>query len=284
MSQCTYPRTMTCALFFSTFLSLCTAAYVQKNITETPGYTLLPGVSSVPAPITVSPDQNWEGIDGAWNTFSLRVGSRQEITRVFASTASQQIWVVNREACDIKYKDLTDNTVITKFDLNCKDSRGLLFNITSSNTWEEQGFYNLWVGKTLGLFGNGFYGYDAVGLGIEGEEGPTVENTTIGTLKTPNFWLGHIGLHPKPTNFTPEESSVPSYMTRLFEQGSIPSLSFGYTAGVQYRRLSFSRRKISLINQHRRCAISWQLDPWWLRFLAVHLERPLLCLRTRQRA
>lgn len=225
---------LTTLLVFTKFLLPCAAAYVQKNITEVPGYTLLSGVSSVPAPVIVSPDQGWEGIDGAWNTFSLRIGSQQALTRVFASTTSQQIWVVNREACGVQYTDSATNKVVTAFDSDCETSRGLLFNTTESSTWETQGFYQLWVGKVLGLFGNGFYGYDAVGLGIEGEEGPVVDNTTIGTLKTSTFWLGHLGLHPKPTNFTQDMAAVPSYMTRLFEQGSIPSLSFGYTAGTQY--------------------------------------------------
>ena len=124
---------------------------------------------------------------------------------------------------------------MSKFDQDCERDRGQLFNTTDSNTWDEQGFYGLHVGQTFGLDGNGYFGYDTVGLGIPGEEGPTITNTTIATLKTSYFWLGHLGLHPKPTNFTQDMVSVPSYMTRLFEQGNIPSLSFGYTAGVQYR-------------------------------------------------
>lgn len=218
-------------------LSLCSATYVQENTTSTPGYTLLPGVSSVPAPVTVSPDQNWEGIDGAWNTFSLRVGSQRSIARVVPSTASQQIWVVNYEACESSLEFTSTHQVVTKFNESCEDSRGMVFNTTTSSTWKEQGFYSLWIGDDYGKEGIGYYGYDTVEIGIPGEEGPTVGNTTISTLKTPNFWLGHLGLHPKPTNFTRDMQPVPSFMTGLFEQGSIPSLSFGYTAGVQYRRL-----------------------------------------------
>ncbi|KAF2623815.1 acid protease [Macroventuria anomochaeta] len=236
--RCAYTTT----LLLWTSLSLCSATYVQKNTTTTPGYTLLPGVSSVPAPIIVAPDQGFLGIDGAWNTFSLRVGSQQSIANVFPSTASQQIWVVNRDACVGQYEDTSINKTVIGFDQKCKGSRGYLFNTTESSTWDEQGFYGLWVGGTYGLSGNGYYGYDAVGLGIPGEEGPTVDNTTIGTLKNSNFWLGQLGLHPKPTNFSADLLStppVPSYMTRLFEQGNIPSLSFGYTAGVQYHDTLF---------------------------------------------
>jgi hypothetical protein len=75
-----------------------------------------------------------------------------------------------------------------------------------------------------------------VGLGRAGEMGPSVQNTTIGTLVTANFWLGHIGVHSKSTNFSVFDEPVPSYIATLFAQKSIPSLSFGYTAGAQYRK------------------------------------------------
>lgn len=228
-------------LLLWTSLPLCSATYVQKNTTNTPGYTLLQGVSSVPAPLTVAPDQGWDGIDGSWNTFSLRVGSQQTIVRVLPSTSSQQIWVVDPAGCTGVFEDTLTNTTFEQIDSNCKSSRGQLFNITGSNTWQEQGFWALWVGRdNFGLSGNGHYGYDAIGLGLPGEEGPSVGNTTIGTLKNPNFWLGHLGLHPKPTNWSTDVTTfppVPSYMTMLFEQGNIPSRSYGFTGGSQYRKL-----------------------------------------------
>ncbi|UPX20199.1 uncharacterized protein EKO05_0010439 [Ascochyta rabiei] len=233
--HCAYLTTTLC---LSTFFSLCAGA-ARQNTTNTPGYTLLPGVSSVPTPITVAPDQGWDGIDGAWNTFSIRLGSQQSISHVSVSTASQQIWVVNLAACEFTSPDPSTNKDIISLDADCERGRGSLFNTTQSSTWKERGYYHLWIGEKLGLVGNGYYGFDAVGLGNQGEEGPTVDNTTISTLNTYDFWLGHLGLHPKPTNFSQGMAPVPSYMTRLFEQGSIPSLSFGYTAGVQYYDATF---------------------------------------------
>src|SRR5688500_2036961 len=73
--------------------------YTPKNITDAPGYKLLPGVSSVPAPVVVAPDQDWWGIDGQWNSFSLLVGTPAVRASVQVSSASQQIWVVNSQAC-----------------------------------------------------------------------------------------------------------------------------------------------------------------------------------------
>jgi hypothetical protein len=174
------------AILLSTLLAPCLAAeYTQKNTTSTPGYRLLPGVASIPAPVVVAPDQDWWGIDG--------------------------------------------------LDNDCENSRGLSYNNTASSTWRQRGFYQLWLEKWLGLDGNGFFGFDTVSLGLPGEKGPTVQNTIIGTLISANFWTGHLGLHVKPTNFSAFEDPVPSFITTLFQQRNIPSLSFGYTAGSQYR-------------------------------------------------
>ncbi|KAF1941121.1 acid protease [Clathrospora elynae] len=224
--------TTTYALFAAALVLPSRAAdYVQKNITNTPGFRLLPGVASVPAPVAVAPDQDWMGIDGAWNTFSLLVGDAHANVRVLASTASQQIWVISCLAC---VANVTDPGSQHAFSPECADSRGHTYNTSDSDTWLQNGYYQLWIEKNLGLVGNGLYGFDSVGLGQEGEKGPYVQNTTIGTVITANFWLGHIGLHPKPTNFSAFQDPIPSYMTNLFEQKSIPSLSFGYTAGAQY--------------------------------------------------
>ncbi|KAL6707301.1 hypothetical protein ACN47E_004289 [Coniothyrium glycines] len=225
-----------CALIAATLLVPCLAQYTQQNTSDTPGFRLLPGVASVPVPVSVAPDQNWSGIDGAWNTFSLMVGDPQANVRVFVSTASQQIWVVNRQACISNITDSSGQiTQYNAFSSDCEASRGYLYNTSTSESWHEKGFFRLWLEQNLGLVGNGLYGFDSVGLGMLGEQGPTVANTTIGTLVSANFWLGHIGVHPKPTNFSAFESPIPSYMTSLFDQKSIPSLSFGYTAGARYR-------------------------------------------------
>jgi hypothetical protein len=216
-----------------------TAEYVQNNITSVPGYTLLPGVASVPAPVRVSPDQEWLGVDGYWNTFSLRVGNPPTPVYVQVSSASQQIWAINGQACT---KNITDSsgkiTAYNQVNTECVETRGKLYNQTSSQTWREKGYYRLWLEKWLGLEGNGLFGWDSVGLGALGEEGPRLNSTIIGTLVSANFWMGHIGLHPKPTNFSAFEDPVTSFMTGLFEQKSIPSLSFGYTAGARYSTYS----------------------------------------------
>lgn len=42
-------------------------------------------------------------------------------------------------------------------------------------------------------------------------------------------------MNPQPTNFTDLNNPKPSYMTLLRQQNDIPSLSYSYTAGAQYR-------------------------------------------------
>lgn len=191
--------------------------------------------NTLPAPISVAPDQNWDGIDGKWNTISLRVGEPAQLIRVYVSTASQQTWVVHATACVQNTTDDATGAVTEGEDRTCYESRGRTFNVSASSTWDENGFFQLWTEKNLGLQGNGFYGWDKVGLGLRGQEGPTLDNTTIGTLISPNFWLGHLGINPKPTNFSAFTEPSPSYVTMLYEQSKTPSLAFGYTAGKRYR-------------------------------------------------
>ncbi|KAM3425356.1 peptidase aspartic [Cercospora zeina] len=179
---------------------------------------------STPAPIAINPDQNWDGIDGEWSSFTLRVGTPPQFVRALVSTASYQTWVVLPQGCEAA----ADQEA-------CAESRGGIFHRNASSTWAEQGIYDLWIQQNLGYRGNAVYGYDTLGLGGQGEGGPTLLNTTVGGLAVEDFYLGVWGVNPKPTNFTSFDNGSPSYMALLKEQKHIPSLSFGYTAGARYR-------------------------------------------------
>ncbi|KAF2084277.1 acid protease, partial [Saccharata proteae CBS 121410] len=179
---------------------------------------------STTTPLVFSPDQNWDGIDGSWSSFTLRVGTPEQFVRVFASTASAQTWVVQPEGCA-----WTNSS-------SCPDARGGTFDISNSTSWDPIGNFSLWTEEDLGYTGAAEYGYETVGLGGEGDGGPTIKNTTVGAYYTLDFYLGFLGLNPKGTNFTSFTEESPSYMTKLKEEGLIPSLSYGYTAGNEYRR------------------------------------------------
>lgn len=57
----------------------------------------------------------------------------------------------------------------------------------------------------------------------------------VAGIATSTFWLGSLGLNPQSTNFSTFDDSHPSFMSNLKSNGSVPSLSFGYTAGAPYR-------------------------------------------------
>ena len=79
------------------------------------------------------------------------------------------------------------------------------------------------------------FGNDTLGLGIQGSGGPTLQNQIIGAYASDELYIGMFGLNPASTNFSDTDKDQPSYMSTLKDKNMIPSLSFGYTAGNQYR-------------------------------------------------
>ncbi|PTB68388.1 acid protease [Trichoderma citrinoviride] len=178
---------------------------------------------SFPSPVSVSPSQFFEGVDGPWSTFELRVGTPAQNLRVLAGTSSTQTLVVLPEGCQVI--NVTD----------CANSRGGLFNTTASKTWDEIGLFGLGIENSLGFTDNGEFGHDTVGLGYLGSGGPVVNNSVIAGVAGTEFYLGMLGLNPHPTNFTSQNDPQPSFMQLLKNESAIPSLSYSYNAGAPYR-------------------------------------------------
>ncbi|KAL8871318.1 MAG: hypothetical protein Q9174_002822 [Haloplaca sp. 1 TL-2023] len=144
--------------------------------------------------------------------------------RVLVSTSSQVSWIV-LEGVGCRANDDV-----------CANARGGLFDMNASSTWQSNGFWQLGNERNLDIFANGLFGNDTLGLGIPGSGGPTLENQIMAMIGTEDFYLGMFAINPKRTNYTGiTEQGQASYMTTLREQGLIPSVSFGYTAGAQYR-------------------------------------------------
>lgn len=181
---------------------------------------------SIPAPLSVPPTTYWEGIDGTWNTFALQVGTPAQTSRVLISTALQESFVINPKACQFTTTNEQCNDLA--------DNRGGVYNSNSSTTYENQGIYELRVEQNLDYAGTGLFGYESVALGYTGEAMPLLKHQIIGQVAVEDFWYGYFGLHPKSTNFTDLLQNVPSYMTSLYQQRLIPSVSWGYTAGAIY--------------------------------------------------
>ncbi|KAI0553194.1 aspartic peptidase domain-containing protein [Xylaria curta] len=178
-------------------------------------------------PIVIPPSGYFEGNDGPWSTFDLRIGSPEQYVRVTVSTATSESLVVQSEyGCSV--------SVFATVPVNCTNSRGKLFNPDTSTSWNELGLFGLGFEENLGYSQRAQYGLESLGLGLTG---PRLENQTVGVIATTQpFYLGVFGLHDQPINFSSlGNSSAPSFLTSLKDHNNIPSLSWSYTAGARYR-------------------------------------------------
>lgn len=181
-----------------------------------------------PAPVVVPSSQDFKGDDGPWSTFTLQIGSPPQDVEVQISTASYQTIVVLPGGC-------TSSDPST-----CPSDRGNLFNPNSSSSWKANtvvpnSTFTLNLDTNLGYNENGLYGYDDIQLGWQGSGGPSLTQQIVAGIETKDFFLGFFGLNPRPTNFTTFNSPVESFLTAMQQSNEIPSLSWGYTAGNQYR-------------------------------------------------
>lgn len=162
-----------------------------------------------------------EGIDGSWSTFTISIGTPPQDIRLLPGTSINTVWPVLVEGCEDE--GITD----------CSDKRGNTFNSSKSSTWEEIGLFQLPIPEeaALGYSGNSSFGNDKATFGLPGSALPVVDNQTIEGIATTDFFLGVLGLSVNSINITQFGNSNRSFLTSLKDQGSIPSISWGYTAG-----------------------------------------------------
>ena len=207
-----------------------------------------------------------DGNDGPWSTFVIRVGTPPQVLKVLASTTVPETWVVSNEGC------------LTTDPTDCPDSRGKTFNLNASSTWDNQGFFALGAETNLPYTSNyddGDYGFDSLGLGYPGSDGnTTLSHQVIASIATKDFFLGNLGLTPRPVNLTSMDDPTPSYLTSLKSSNLIPSLSYGYNAGAQYRRSSKSTWYNPIILKGDRLKeSSRKSDIRWLRLFEIHTKQ-----------
>ncbi|KAH8792237.1 aspartic peptidase domain-containing protein [Hyaloscypha sp. PMI_1271] len=190
----------------------------------------------IPSPLVVPASQYWDGVDGLWSSFALRIGTPAQDVRVLASTNSPETLVVLPLGCT--------SLAINPVPNGCASSRGGLFNPNISSTWQDQGLFGIngdGVGfeENLGYSQAADYGLDTLGLGFVagGANNPTLRNQTVAGIATATpFYLGILGLNTQPVNYsTIGNFSAPSLFTTLRSQQLIPSLSWSFTAGAKYR-------------------------------------------------
>ena len=164
-----------------------------------------------------------DGNDGPWSTFFLGFGTPPQYTRMLISLTVVLPWPILPQGC------------IPTDPADCGNNRGALFLPNESTTWKDQGLYTLESEKNLGFDDNGDFGYDTLTLGLPGTGAPALEKQVLAGIAAKDFYVGLWGLGPRPTNFTTLDNPYPSLMTNLKENQFIPSISYGYTAGAQYR-------------------------------------------------
>ena len=165
-------------------------------------------------------------IDGPWSSIPLQLGGgtvQTQNVRVFPSTAGYNTWVINPQGCPDFYGN------------KCADERGFLYNQNLSVTYTPESIYDTQLETNLGLQTTGYGGYETITLGWQGSGGPELDHMPLFDIADPNYWIGLFGLNPLPTNFSTLNNPQPSFMHTLYNQSKIPSTSYGYTAGNQYR-------------------------------------------------
>ncbi|KAF3916460.1 hypothetical protein ABW21_db0209619 [Orbilia brochopaga] len=200
-------------LLFSTFLLLLTDVSIVKS-------QQIPNLNATALNWPAS--SAWEGNDGTWGTFFMRAGTPSQIVRVLPATSWQEIWVIDSSACGNASPE------------TCSDRRGQLFNVNSSSTWQDRGLYKTDLAKDLGYNAIGDYGMDRVGI-TNMDSQVTLDKQVVVTVASNQWYTGMFGLGNQPTNFTNFNDPQPSFLTSLYNKGLIPSLSWGYQAGANYR-------------------------------------------------
>ena len=184
-----------------------------------------------PAPISIPPSRDFDGIDGPWSTFEVSIGTPPQTVNVLISTASSQTWAILPEGCT--QSDPAD----------CTASRGGAFEPENSSTWNNNTatanalFPLLLDNSLLNYTAAGLYGFDNVTLG--GLGGPSLGDQAVAGIATEQFYLGLFGLNPQTSTLPDATTSLPDFVSQLNQSGRIPSLAWSYTAGNQYRPGSY---------------------------------------------
>jgi hypothetical protein len=176
------------------------------------------------APIGFEAGQ-WLGNDGNWSTIAASVGSPAQKVNLLVSTASSELWVVGPGGC------LPGEPV-------CDAARGSIFTPTKSESWRSLGSWQLGLSY---YEENGDYGREtASGRNLVTGQPFSISNISTAAMNTTSYYQGLFGLGIARANFD-DSGAVDSPLTgAAMTARSIPSVSYGYTAGAHYRESTAS--------------------------------------------
>jgi hypothetical protein len=188
---------------------------------------------TAPGPLVVEPSGDFDGNDGKWSTFYINIGDADgsgsgHNFKVLVSTSSAETLVPSQsEWCS---SDCAKERGIQIFN----GEQPLGFDTGSSSSWKKSGLNNIplpewWSGGER----NGTWGSDNVGLGESSKESIILTEQVVVTYTFRDFYLGSFGLA---AGSVQAGSSVNyPFLYNLAKAGTIPSVSYGHTAGASYR-------------------------------------------------
>lgn len=225
--------------------------------------------ATVPAPFIVPPTGEFEGSDGNWSTFKIGVGTPQQEFRVTVSSIGDSIWLPQAPgACG------PADGVPSPSD--CPSLRGVYnfnggispgYQPNQSTSYDTIGTYgvslnaDLQQGSMTAVYGDlynisAYYATDAVTLKAASSDAAfTVQNVPVAGLNDQyDFTLGSLGLAWGSINSGP--GTHLTFMETLVNMNMIPSRSWAYTAGAQYRETLVLALGTSSANRYLRQRVS----------------------------
>ncbi|KJR81500.1 uncharacterized protein SPSK_00998 [Sporothrix schenckii 1099-18] len=240
-------------LIVHSHLSSVTLAFqLQLLILATAGIATADSYSNTPEPkpsaIGIRPSREWIGIDGLWSSFEI---SSQNVS-LLVSTALSESWVVETTGC-VQLPA-------------CRESRGGVFSIESAaangvNSWQPLGAFASGLEEPSLMAPNLDYGLATITFPLvdtsrssqdrsyfsfepRSSDGPLpapapptqlqVDRSLVGGFNDTTFYNGFIGVGGLDGSFN--NRPISPLIRQLAESmGSIPSHSYGYTAGASYR-------------------------------------------------
>ncbi|KAK7533340.1 aspartic peptidase domain-containing protein [Phyllosticta citribraziliensis] len=191
----------------------------------------------IPAPITFEPSGYWDGNDGPWSSFGLRLGptNNTQHVRVFPSFFFSNIFVVEPSGCP---STNSTNSTSNLTQADCAAARGAMFSYASSADWAPMGDFT-WSQGSPQLDLQGIFGQETVGLTWDDTE-PIISSQTVAAMAKYDFWVGSFGISPSPFNVYSYSEPMPSFFQSMNSTGRIAGNSWSYTAGAFHRNFTAS--------------------------------------------